>query len=102
MEEFSFKDATPEQIKEVGKILSKAQLELTWTGLKFVTLLFLSNLICINIGKVLFIESDPLFLLGFETVTLITNAVVLSRYFTGQMAALNDRFKMKLKEILKK
>jgi len=96
------KEPTKEQIQAVGKVLSSARWSLFFSGLKTLGLLFLSNLFCTSLERVLFIDPDPSTLVWFRGFYVITNSIFLMVYFTGKMKERDDIVRLAVKEILKK
>ena len=93
--------ATPEQQKEIQKAFSEERVKLLWIGAKSGLLLFAANFISLSIGRVLFVDADVRFSLGYQTLAVVTNALFVSMYFTRQTNAVGDRVKDKIKDILK-
>lgn len=94
--------ATPEQIKEVSKILSRGRISLLFTTIKFSVGLFLSNLITIFIGNSFLRDANVNFQLGFQFVTMLTNFIFMTRYLDGQFHKNSDTVKNQIKEVLNK
>lgn len=101
-EQNDLKNVTPEQKKEISKAFNKSQLSLLWIGGKLAVCLFTANLICLTLGKILFVDSDPTFMLGFQAICVFTNIFLVTRHFVGQLNAVGDILKDRIKQILKK
>lgn len=102
MEELNkINDATPEQRKEISKVLSKSRLNLMFTGIKFAVGLFSANLICILIAATFLKDTDPDMIVGFQFVSIGINFVFMAKYLDGQIRANADIVSSKIKEILK-
>lgn len=102
MEAPELKDLTPEQIKEVSKILSKARWRLSWIAVKFASGLFLANITSLIVAFVLFKDSDPDYIKSFQFVAMFLNFIFMASYLSGQIKANSDIVSTGIKEILKK
>jgi hypothetical protein len=101
MEEFNQVDqATPEQKKEIEKILKKARVNLLFIGLKLVVGLFLSNLISTTVGVLFLKDTDPEMLVGFQSVSFFVNFAFLFWYFDKLLRKNSDEVTAKVKEVL--
>lgn len=96
------KDATPEQQKEISKILFRTQVSLLGITAKFGVGLFLANMVSILFGKYFLQDTDPEMQVGFQMVSLIINAIFMIRYLNRQTVKTNDILVEKIKEVLKK
>jgi hypothetical protein len=94
-------EPSPEQQKEIKKILSKGRLALIWIGLKYGIGLFLSNLAALLIGAQILKDVDPEILQYFIVVSMFINFLFMARYLHGRLKANNDRVMEGIKEILK-
>ena len=102
MEDLKIDNLTPEQKKELLDCVSKARNRLTWASLKAGLGLFAANSFSILVGKVLFVDADPCFVIGYQIACIVVNVYFVSRYFSGQMHANSDIVKNKIEEVLKK
>ncbi|HEY5235497.1 MAG TPA: hypothetical protein VIJ14_04915 [Rhabdochlamydiaceae bacterium] len=93
---------TEEKKKEVALVLKKASRTLLWDGLKAISMLFLANISCGALEKVLFTDPDPDTVLGFRLVCVVVNSLLMTFYFTSKMKEVDDIVKAQIKEILKK
>lgn len=98
----NYEDLTPEQKKDLAATLSKARIKVLWGSMKTGLLLFAANLITILIGVLFLVDADPQIVVGYQTVTVIINAVYASLYFNKQVRLASDIVNEKIKEILKK
>jgi hypothetical protein len=97
-----FDKATPEQRKEVSKILFNGRLSILGTTAKFGVGLFLANLISIFIGTQFLKDVDPEMQVGFQFVSLVVNAVFAMLYLSDRLKKNTDTVVSKIKEVLKK
>lgn len=95
-------EVTPEQKKEVAKILSKARWNLLFIGAKFGIGLFFSNLIAMIIGIEFLKDADPDLLPYFQFVAMVTNFIFMALYLDRQFKKNSDIVKNQVKEVLKK
>lgn len=96
------KDATPEQKKEMEKVLSNARISIGWIVMKTSVLLLLANFIAMGVGVFVLSDSDADMQLGYHCVMIFTNAIFLLGYFNSQMKKNSDIVVSKIQEILKK
>jgi hypothetical protein len=94
------KEITPEQSKEMAKVLSRARIALVGASIRFGVGLFVANLITLSLGKLLLVDADEQFAIGFQIVTVFTNAIFLSIYYDGQIKKNSDIVKEEVKKIL--
>ena len=95
-------EITPEQKKEIQKILFKARLNFLGIGAKFSFGLFGANVLCIFLGAFLLKDADPEQMAYFETVAFIVNFIFAATFLHRQISAANDIVRNKLLEVLKK
>lgn len=95
------KEVTPEQRKEISKILFNARLGLLAIGAKFTAGLFIANSIAILIGNYVLKDVDPEMRTGFQFVSITANIIFMTLYLDRQFKANNDRVVSRVKEILK-
>jgi hypothetical protein len=95
-------EITPEQKKEIQKILLKARLGLLGLWAKFSFGLFGANILCIFIGAFLLKDADPEQMAYFETVAFIVNFIFAATFLHRQLKIANDIVRNKLLEVLKK
>ncbi len=95
------KDATPEQRKQISKVLLKAKLSLIAIAAKTGFFLFLANFISIGIGTFVLMDTDPQMQMGFHLAAIFINTIFLLNYFTGQTKKHSDIVLGKIQEILK-
>src|ERR1700678_1756150 len=97
-----FDNATPEQRKEISKILFKGRTSLLFSALKFMVGLFASNMISIFVGAKILADVDPEIQLGFQFVSMLLNAIFMSLYFNSNVKENSTKVMEKIKEVLKK
>lgn len=95
-------DLTPEQRKQIEKIVYKARLNLLGIGAKFAFGLFGANLICILTACVFLKDVDPEQIVGFEMVCMVINFLFMTTFIYRQLKANSDMVREKIKEVLKK
>lgn len=96
------KEVTPEQRKELEKVLSTARKSLFWLVVKFSLGLFFSNLLAAVIGLIFLSSVDPDKQMGFLDVCFVINFIFIVRYSYGQFEVISDTVANRVKEILKK
>lgn len=101
MEDLKIKEATPEQRKEIAKIMVKARLDLLGTSAKFALGLFSANFITISIGKYFLKDTDPDMQLYFQFISVVINMIFMTLYLDGKLKKNSDIVVSKIKEILK-
>lgn len=94
-------NATPDQKKEIEKVLSKARISIGWIVIKTSVLLLLANFIAMGVGVALLNDIDSDMQLGYHCAVVFTNAIFLVSYFNGQMKKNGDIVLSKIQEILK-
>lgn len=95
-------ELTPEQKKEVSKIISKARINLSFIAIKFAIGLFAANFISLFVGIQFLKDVDPEMQVGFEFVSMAANFIFMAAYLNGQIKANSDIVVSKIKEVLKK
>ena len=100
--DLDLKSATPEQMKEISKILSKAQLGLLWSTVKFGAGLFAVSAFCAAIKVYLLNDTDVEMQQGFQFVSVITNVIFMTMYLNGEFRKNSDIVKGKIQAVLKK
>ena len=93
-------EITPEQQKQIKKLLFKARVGLLGVTSKFMVGIFAANMITIFIGNKILTDSDPDMLVGYQGLTVFLNLFFMIRYLDRQLKAHYDRLSMKVKEIL--
>jgi len=101
-EQMDFKNATPEQKKEIDKILRAARPKTIWIGIKFSFGFFFSNLAAFLIGFWFLKDSDPEVLGNFQFVAIFANFIFMMIYLYRQLKLHGDIVVSKIKEVLKK
>lgn len=103
MKEFEeLKDITPEQRKQVSKLLSKARSGLLWITVKYFAGLFGANFIAIAIAGTLLKDIDPDALSWFKVISMFTNLIFLTLYLDRRIKTNSAMVVTGIKEILKK
>lgn len=95
------KDVTPEQKKEIEKIISKARISIFGIVIKTSVLLLLANFIAMGVGVFVLEDVDVDIQLGYHCVVLFINTISLLGYFNGKMKENSDIAISKIQEILK-
>ena len=96
------KEATPEQKKEISKILLKARLSIIWIATKFSFGLFFANLFSLVIGAYILKDVDPEVQAGFNFVSLLINVIFMLSFVSSQMKDHANKVTEQIKEVLKK
>jgi len=102
MEQFNPKDATPEQKKQISKILTKAKFRLFFIGTKFAVGLFSANLISFIVGHQILKDVDPDQVVGYQTAATFLNIIFMVVYLERQLKKNNLIVSTSIKEVLKK
>jgi hypothetical protein len=93
------KELTPEQQKQVSKILLRAKLSLFFLELKTTVGLFLINIFSIFIGSQFLKNTDPEMFSRFDFVAMATNTIFMGVYFHKRLAKHHDIVKDKVNKI---
>ena len=93
--------ATPEQKKEIEKVLGKARLSLLGIGAKFGVGIFLANIATIFLGVNFLKDIDPENQIRFQLLAMFLNFVFMTIYLDGQLKTADGIVTSKIKEILK-
>lgn len=101
-EEIDLKNATPEQKKEISKILSQARYKMIWIGIKFSFGFFFSNVAAFLIGFWFLKDNDPEVLGDFQFVAVFANFIFMMIYLHRRLHANGVIVLSKIKEVLKK
>jgi len=96
------KEITPEQKKEIKKILFRARANVVLICIKFSLALFAANLACIYFGTQFFKDSDPQTLASFNMVATVTNILLGAYYLNGQLKANTASIADRVKAVLNK
>jgi hypothetical protein len=96
------KEITPEQRKELSKILSKAKMSMSFLAIKFCVGLFAANLISIGIGAWVLQGLEPETQAYFQFFAVAVNMCFMGFYLNGRLKAINADTVEKIKEVIKK
>ena len=96
------KDVTPEQKKELSKILRKSFFRTFFIGLKSVIGLLIANGICVFACVKLLSDTDQEMQKGFLSVCMISNGIFMAVYLIGQHKKNYATIADQIKEVLKK
>jgi Na+-driven multidrug efflux pump len=94
-------EPSPEQQKEIKKILSKGRLSLVLIGLKYGVGLFLSNLAALLIGAQILKDVEPETIQYFIVAAMFVNFLFMASYLHRLLKRNNDIVMERIKEILK-
>lgn len=100
-EEIDLRNATPEQKKEISKILSQARLKTVWIGVKFSFGFFFSNVVAFLIGFWFLKDGDPDSLGSFQFIAVCANFIFMMIYLHRRLHANGVIVLSKIKEVLK-
>jgi hypothetical protein len=95
------KNATPEQMKEINKVLFKSLLSFGWIMVKFSVGLFVMSLASMLIGFSILKDVDPEMRVGFQIFSTIVNFIFMMTFLDRRVRANSDIVNNKIKEILK-
>lgn len=95
-------DLTPDQKKQISKILFNSRLSLVGLSAKFSVGLFLSNLLVFLINFYCLKDTDPEMQQGFVYLSVFLNFIFMIWYLHDRANKLNQKVQEKVKEVLKK
>lgn len=75
------KNATPDQHKEIARILAKGRRGILLIALKYLSGLFAANMASVFISKYFLNDVDPDMQVGFQIISVILNAIFMGKYF---------------------
>lgn len=96
------KEVTPEQKKEIAKILFNGRVGLFAIGIKFGIGLFAANIIAMLVGIYFLKDTDPEVQVNFQLFSFFLNFIFMITFLNGQLKKNSDIVTSKVKEVLKK
>jgi hypothetical protein len=95
------KDLTPEQEKEIVKIIRWGRIAVLGIFAKFALGIFSMNLACLLFGSYYLKDMEAETQVGFQSAAFLTNIIFMTAYLIGQFRSNSDRVNDRIKEVLK-